>query len=51
MANAQVNTIRLKLCKVAAIVIHNTRRIRFLLPSHYPYQGLFETALNNLNST
>lgn len=50
LAHAQVNTIRLKLCKVAAIVIQNTRRIRFLMPSHYPYQELFETALNNLDT-
>lgn len=51
LAQAQVNTIRLKLCKVAAIVIQNTRRIRFLLPNHYPYQSLFETALSNLNTS
>jgi hypothetical protein len=50
LANAQVNTIRLKLFKVAAVVIQNTRRIKFMLPSHYPYQYEFEKVLNNLNS-
>jgi hypothetical protein len=40
-AKAQAGTIRLKLLKVGAIVIRNTRRIRFLLSSAYPHQALF----------
>lgn len=51
LAKAQVDTIRLKLFKVAAVVICNTRRLRFLLPSHYPYQEVFESALHNLNTS
>lgn len=51
LAKAQVDTIRLKLLKVAAVVVSNTRRIRFLLPSHYPYREVFENALRNLNTS
>ena len=51
LAKAQVNTIRLKLFKVAAIVVKNTRRLRFLLPENYPYQEVFSQALHNLNSS
>ena len=51
LAKAQVNAIRLKLFKVAAIVIKNTRRRRFLLPSHHPYQGVFTQDFQNLNSS
>lgn len=51
LAKAQVNTIRLKLFKVAAIVIKNTRRLRFLLPENYPYQEVFSQAFHNLNSS
>lgn len=41
LAQAQCGTIRLKLFKIGAVIIRNTRRIRFLLPSSYPYQTLF----------
>ena len=41
LATAQCHTIRLKLFKVGAVIIRNTRRIRFLLSSSYPYQDLF----------
>lgn len=41
LANAQVNTIRLKLLKIGAVILRNTRRIRFLLSSAYPHQQLF----------
>lgn len=40
-AKAQCQTIRLKLLKIGAIVIRNTRRIKFLLSSHCPQQELF----------
>ncbi len=49
-ARAQVNTIRLKLLKIGAIVIRNSRRIRFLLPSAYPYQHIFELVAKRLSS-
>ena len=41
LARAQMTTIRLKLFKIGALIIRNTRRIRFLLSSAYPYQSLF----------
>ena len=41
LAQAYVGTIRLKLLKIGAVIIQNSRRIRFLLSSHYPYQPLF----------
>jgi hypothetical protein len=41
LARAQMSTIRLKLFKIGAVIISNTRRIRFLLSSAYPYQALF----------
>ena len=45
LESAQCETIRLKLYKIGAIILRNTRRIRFLLSNHYPKQGLFlETA-------
>ncbi|WP_416140345.1 transposase [Halomonas sp. HK25] len=37
-AQAQVNTIRLKLLKIGAVI---TRAIRLMLSSQYPKQGLF----------
>jgi hypothetical protein len=47
---AQVTTIRLKLLKIGTVILRNTRRIRFLLSSAYPYQQLFTTAVSRLNS-
>jgi len=41
LAKAQCHTIRLKLFKIGAIIIRNTRRIKFLLSSACPYQDLF----------
>ena len=41
LAQAQVATIRLKLLKIGALIVRNTRRVRFLLSSAYPYQPLF----------
>lgn len=41
LARAQATTIRLKLLKVGAVILRNTRRIQFLLSSSYPYQALF----------
>jgi len=51
MAKAQCATIRLKLLKVGAVIIKNTRRIRFLLSSAYPYQQLFKHVAEQLDST
>ena len=41
LARAQCGTIRLKLLRIGAIVIRNTRRIRLLLSSAHPNQELF----------
>lgn len=41
LERAQCGTIRLKLFKIGAVIIRNTRRIRFLLSSACPYQALF----------
>jgi len=41
LAHAQCNSIRLKLLKIGAVVLRNTRRVRLLLSSSYPYQELF----------
>jgi hypothetical protein len=50
LARAQVSTIRLKLLKIGAVVLRNTRRVRLLLSSSYPYQGLFAQAVRALGS-
>ena len=41
LARAQVSTIRLKLLKIGAVILRNTRRVRLLLSSSYPYQRIF----------
>jgi hypothetical protein len=41
LANAYVGTLRLKLLKIGAVILRNTRRVRFLLSSAYPHQRLF----------
>jgi hypothetical protein len=48
LAHATCATIRLKLFKIGAVVIRNTRRIRLLLSSHYPYQALFHSLCQQL---
>ena len=50
LARAQVNTIRLKLLKIGAVVLRNTRRVRLLLSSSCPYQGIFGQALKALDT-
>lgn len=48
LATAYVGTLRLKLFKVGAVVLRNTRRIRLLFPNHYPYKDWFLTAVARL---
>jgi len=50
MEKAQSTSIRIKLLKVGAVVIRNTRRIRFLLPDHYPYKAIFTQVAARLAS-
>lgn len=48
LAKAYVGTIRLKLFKIGAIVLKNTRRIQFLLSSHCPEKHLFSITAQRL---
>lgn len=49
-AAAQVATLRAKLLKIGAVIVRNTRRIRVLLASGYPYRELFLHAARVLSS-
>ena len=40
LARAQVTTLRLSLFNIGAVILRNTRRVRFLLASGCPYQDL-----------
>ena len=51
LARAQVSTIRLKLFKIGTVILQNTRRIRFLYSSSYPYKEVFEKALTQISSS
>jgi hypothetical protein len=48
LARAQAGTIRLKLLKIGTVITRNTRTIRLLYSSRYPYQGLFREVLARL---
>lgn len=48
LAQAQCGTIRLKLFKIGAVIIRNSRKVKFLLSSSYPYQDLFINIANRL---
>ena len=39
--NSYVRTIRLKLFKIGAIIVRNTRKIKFLMATHFPYKTQF----------
>jgi Transposase DDE domain group 1 len=41
LEEAQCDTIRLRLFKIGAVIVRNTRRIRFHLSSAYPWKSLF----------
>jgi len=51
LAVAQAQTIRLKLLKIGAVITRNTRRIRFMLSSHYPFKDLFCNVIHKLIPT
>lgn len=51
LATTQVQNIRLKLFKIGAVITRNTRRIRFLLSSSYPYSHLFCQVVHKLVPT
>ncbi len=48
LATASVGTLRLNLFKIGAVVLRNTRRIRLLFPSHYPYTDWLLTVVARL---
>ncbi len=48
LARAQCGTIRLKLFKIGAVVVRNTRRVRMHLSSSYPYRQLFREVAGHL---
>jgi hypothetical protein len=48
LTHAQMITFRLKLFQIRAIILRNTRRIRFLLSSADPYQSLFHHVAKQL---
>jgi len=48
MARAQAGTIRLKLLRIGAVVIRNTRRVRLHLSSACPHKALFQLAAARL---
>ena len=50
LATAQVDTLRIKLLKVAAVVTRNTRRIRLYLASNWPSADIFVHAMRELRS-
>lgn len=50
LARAQVGTIRLKLLKIGTVIVRNTRRIRLLFSSAYPYAELLRATIARLNS-
>lgn len=50
LAKAQAETIRLKLLKIGAVILRNTRRIRLLLSSAFPNQSLFWLISQRLSS-
>jgi hypothetical protein len=50
LAQVQVGTLRLKLLNIGAVMLRNTRRVRFLLNSAYPYQALFRQVVARLAS-
>jgi len=49
-ASLQATTLRAKLLKIGAVIIRNTRRVRVLLSSAFPYQEIFCQAVRALRS-
>lgn len=50
LATAQVDTLRIKLLKLAAVITRNTRRIRLYLASNWPSADIFVHAMRQLRS-
>jgi Transposase DDE domain group 1 len=50
LAHAQIDTLRIKLLKLAAVVTRNTRRIRLYFASNWPSAPIFAQAMRMLRS-
>jgi len=50
LAKAYVGTVRLKLFKIGAVILKNSRRVRLLLASGYPHQDLYFLVARRLAS-
>ena len=50
LARACCGTLRLKLLKIGAVIVRNTRRVHLMLSSAYPHQGLFIRAVTQLRA-
>ncbi len=50
LARAQAGAIRLKLLKIGAVVLRDTRRVKLLLRSTDPYRIIFAQACDALGS-
>ena len=48
LERASAATIRVRLLKIGAAILRNTRRVRVMLTSHHPLRELFATAAANL---
>ncbi|MFS1526220.1 transposase [Microbulbifer sp. 2304DJ12-6] len=51
VTKAPVTTLRNRLIKIAAVVIKNTRRLRFLLPTAMPDREIFRAPVSRLVPT
>lgn len=51
LACAQAETIRVKLLKIGAVIVRNTRRIRFFIASAFPLRALFLAVAHRLDTT
>jgi hypothetical protein len=51
LANAQIDTLRIRLLKLAAVVTRNTRRIRLYFALNWPSAPIFAQAMRALGST
>ena len=49
-ARLQATTLRVKLLKIGAVIVRNTRRVRVMLSSAFPYQPIFLAAAHALDS-
>ena len=49
-ARLQASTLRVKLLKIGAVILRNTRRVRVLLSCAFPYQAIFLSASQALDS-